>query len=97
LSYRTYSVREPNPATDDHKGANTYPDKKALKGKLVTRTQYTNCITPDRTMNAKKASMSLRRSGVCCMYDFQSVDTAIDVSEVVVVDDDDGFAVLGQP
>jgi len=28
------------------------PDKKALKGKLVTRTQYTNCITPDRTMNA---------------------------------------------
>ena len=46
-----------------------------------------NCSTPLSTMNAWKASMNLRRSGVWSRYDFQSVDTATEVSD----DEDDGF------
>ena len=55
--------------------ATAYPAKKALKGKLVTSTQYANWSTPESTMNVKKASMNLRRSGVFCMYDVHSADS----------------------
>lgn len=58
--------------------ATTYPAKKALKGKLVTRIQYTNWNTPERTMNVKKASINLRRSGVFSKYDFQSAETVLE-------------------
>lgn len=40
------------------------PARKALKGKLVTRTQYANCMIPENIMNTRKASTSLSRSGV---------------------------------
>lgn len=61
-----------------------YPAKKALKGKLVTSTQYTNWNTPESTINVKKASINLSRSGVFCTYDFHSADTVCDTLEGVV-------------
>lgn len=74
--------------------ATTYPAKKALKGKLVTRTQYTNWITPERMMNTKNASMNLRRSGVCCKYDFHNADTVCDTPEGAVFEEVFGPAIL---
>lgn len=38
-------------------------------------------------MNAKKASMNLRRSGVCCKYDFRSADTVCETPEDVACED----------
>jgi hypothetical protein len=37
----------------------THPPKKALYGKLVTRTQYANWATPEHMRKSKKQSMSL--------------------------------------
>ena len=42
----------------------SYPARKALKGKLVTSTQYTNWMTPERIRNTRKASMNFSRGGV---------------------------------
>lgn len=46
----------------------TYPAKNALKGKLVTRTQYRNCETPESMMNTRNASINFRRSVVWSTY-----------------------------
>lgn len=45
-------------------------------------------------MNAKNASMNLRRSGVCCKYDFHSADTVCDTPEGVVCEDAFGPAIF---
>jgi hypothetical protein len=42
-----------------------------LKGKLVTRIQYTNWMTPERMRKTRKASMNFRREGVESMYAVQ--------------------------
>jgi hypothetical protein len=42
-------------------------------------------------MNAKKASMNLRRSGVWSIYDFHSAETATDVSDDADDDFEDDF------
>jgi hypothetical protein len=68
----------------------THPARKALKGKLVTSTQYTNWMTPDRTRKTRKASTSFKREGVVLRYADQSVCTATfdaDVAEEEEVDD----------
>lgn len=54
----------------------TYPARKALKGKLVTRMQYANWMMPENIRKTRKASTNLRRSEVCSLYAFQSVPTA---------------------
>jgi hypothetical protein len=48
----------------DHVTTITHPARKALKGKLVTRTQYTNWMTPDKTRKTRKASTNFKRAGV---------------------------------
>ena len=53
-----------------------YPARKALKGKLVTSTQYTNWATPDRMRKTRKASMNFRREGVASRYAVQRVCSA---------------------
>jgi len=65
--------------------ASTHPARKALKGKLVTSTQYTNWITPDRTRKTRKASMNFKREGVVLRYAPQRVCTA--TFDVVAEDD----------
>ena len=42
----------------------THPARKALNGKLVTRTQYRNCTMPESMRNTRKASIVLRRVDV---------------------------------
>ena len=44
------------------------PDRKALKGKVPTRQQYKNWITPVRNTYVRYASMIFRRLGVLCVY-----------------------------
>ena len=43
-----------------------------MKGKLVTRMQYRNWMTPERMRKTRKASMNLSRDGVESMYAVQS-------------------------
>jgi len=80
------------------------PARNALKGKLVTRMQYTNWMTPERMRKTRKASMNLRRECVESMYAVQrdckakedGEDGAGFVSEGVcfaVLDDDLGPAI----
>ena len=82
-TYRTHHtcVRYKHPWTC----RDTHPAKKALKGKLVTKTQYTNCMTPESMMNTRKASINLSLSDVFCMYDFHMAltESAIDDSDAV--------------
>jgi hypothetical protein len=66
----------------------TYPDKNALYGKLLTRTQYMNCTTPESIKKSRKESINLRRSGVFSAYAFHSVCTAF------VVVDGAGFGAI---
>jgi len=81
------------------------PARKALKGKLVTSTQYTNWMTPDRTRKTRKESTSFKREGVVLRYAVQSVCMATfdaDVAAGEEVDDDveaavDVFARLDAP
>jgi len=40
------------------------PDKKALYGYVVTRTQYANCMIPDAMIKTKNESMTFSREGV---------------------------------
>jgi len=66
------------------------PARKALKGKLVTSTQYTNWMTPDRTRKTRKASTSFKRGEVVLRYAAQSVSRATfdaDVAAGEEVDD----------
>ena len=42
-----------------------------MQGKLVTRMQYRNWMTPEKMRNARKASMSLSLEGVESMYTVQ--------------------------
>ena len=76
-----------------------------MKGKLVTSTQYTNWMTPERTRKKRKESMNFRREGVVSRYAFQrecraTEDGADGVGLVdegvclVVLDDDFGPAIL---
>jgi hypothetical protein len=58
----------------------THPARNALKGKLVTRTQYANWETPESTRNARNASTNLRRAGVPSVYARQSAEMALLVS-----------------
>ena len=57
-----------------------HPAKNALKGKLVTRMQYKNCMTPESIRNTRKESMNLSRPGVVSTYARQSVSTALPLS-----------------
>jgi hypothetical protein len=54
----------------------THPARKALKGKLVTSTQYTNWMTPDSTRKTRKASTVFKREGVVLRYAPQRVSSA---------------------
>jgi len=63
------------------------PARKALKGKLVTSTQYTNWMTPDRTRKTRKASTSFKREEVALRYAAQrvcraTVDAGVAAEEV---------------
>ena len=62
----------------------TYPARKALKGKLVTRTQYVNWRTPERTRKTRKESMNLSLVEVLTRYAAQR-----DWAAVVAADDFD--------
>jgi|SRR6267154_422017 len=74
----------------------THPARKALKGKLVTSTQYTNWMTPDRTRKTRKASTSFKREEVVLRYAAQSVSRATFDADVAVVEDvDDVDAMVG--
>jgi hypothetical protein len=83
LDQSSVTIRELNRAS-------THPARKALKGKLVTSTQYTNWMTPDRTRKTRKASTSFKREGVVLRYAAQSVCRATfdaDVTAGEEVDD----------
>ena len=58
------------------RGKDAHPARKALKGKLVTSTQYTNWATPDRMRKTRKASMNFRREDVASRYAVQRVCNA---------------------
>lgn len=60
-----------------------------MKGKLVTSTQYTNWITPDKMRKRRKESMNLRRAGVVSRYAPQRDRTAV-ADAVFVVEDGGG-------
>ena len=60
----------------------SYLERKALKGKLVTRMQYRNWMTPERMRNARKASMNSSLEGVTSMYAVQKDYRAKDDGEV---------------
>jgi hypothetical protein len=76
----------------------THPARKALKGKLVTSTQYTNWITPDKTRKTRKASMDFRRAVVVSRYAAQRVcSTANDAgAEAVFVVEGGGVGAGGE-
>lgn len=72
------------------------PARKALKGKLVTSTQYTNWMTPVRTRNTRKASTSFKREGVVLRYAAQNVCRATFDADVAAEEEvDDVEATVG--
>jgi len=59
------------------------PARKALNGKFVTRTQYTNCMMPESIMKTRKASINLSRFGVLSRYAFHSESRAPETAEAL--------------
>jgi hypothetical protein len=72
---------------------NTHPARKALKGKLVTSTQYTNWMTPDRIRKTRKASTSFKREDVVLRYVPQRVCSAAFDADAAPEEVDDGATV----